>query len=368
MKRQYNIGRIFGIKISLHYSWFIIAILLSWALATGYFPEFFPGLAQQQYWGIAIASAILLFVSVLFHEISHALVAKHHKIPIKQIQLFFFGGVAFMDDEKITPRTEFIMALAGPLCSLVLASIFFTFQPQITNIYGSAILHYLARINLVLGIFNLAPGFPLDGGRALRAVIWMVTKDFEKATYIASRSGKFIGGLLVFLGFINIFSGNLAGLWFVLIGGFLFFLAEMSYEQIMLRKILKGKKVKDVMLKKFQKIEEDQHIDEIIKDYFLVYKQPIYPVYHKDKLLGILSIEKIKEIPLQQRHKELVHDHYIPIKRFPRVKDTDDVYKSFVKLVKQNKRAIPVLKNNKLVGILSQQRVVSLLRSKIKKK
>lgn len=365
MQKHVKIGKIMGIEITLHYSWFFIALLLSWGLAKGYFPDKFPGLTIIEYWLIGSVSAILLFVSVLLHELSHAIVAKYNKIPIERIQLFFFGGVAFMRDENIKPKTEFLMAIAGPICSLVLASIFFTFQPAITQIHISAILHYLARINLVLGIFNLVPGFPLDGGRALRAVLWSITGDFEKATYYASRGGKFFGMLLIFFGFVNIFAGALGGVWFVLIGGFIYFLAEISFEQAILKTALTKVQVKDVMLKKFKKLSPSHHIDEVIKDYFFIYKQQAYPVFKNTKLLGFITIDAIKKIPLQLRHKERVKDHYIAVSRFKTLKETDNLYRAFMRIIKKEVPVLPVMKNKKLVGLLSKERVLNYIKTKV---
>lgn len=296
---------------------------------------------------------------------SHSLVAKHFKIPIDQIQLFFFGGVAFMRDEHTTPKTEFLMAIAGPISSFVLAATFFAMEPYIYEIHLAAIIHYLARINMVLAIFNLAPGFPLDGGRALRAIIWFYTGNYQTATYYASKGGKFVAGILIFLGFINIFAGNFGGLWFVIIGGFLYFLAEMSFEQAVLKQALAKVYVKDIMQKKFKKLSPTQKIDDVIKDYFLPLRKEAFPVFDETKLIGFLTMDNVKRIPLSLRHKTKVKNALTPVSRFSRFKENDNLYKALVKVAGNEQAIFPVFRGKKLVGILSHTQVMSYIRTKM---
>jgi len=201
-------------------------------------------------------------------------------------------------------------------------------------------------------------------GRAFRAVIWWYTGNYEKATYIASRGGKIFGGLLVFLGFLNIFMGNFGGMWFVLIGAFLYFLAEMSFEQTIIKKVMQKVLVKDVMRKKFRKLAPSQKLDEVIK-YFLLERQSVFPVFQKDRAIGFLTIDKVKEIPLHLRHKLKVKDALTSIKKFNKLKEEDNLYKVILKFSQKPSIVYPVIKNKKLIGILTHDRIMNFIRTKI---
>jgi Zn-dependent protease len=215
MIKKIEIAKIFDIPIKLDLSWFIILAFITWTLAAGYFPSKYPELDKFTYLIMGLLSALLLFISVLLHELSHALVARRHNIPIRGITLFIFGGIAEMDQEPPTARSEILMAAAGPLCSGILAFVFLLIGNFFTNFLPYApiigILKYCAFINTVLMIFNLLPGFPLDGGRILRAVIWNYTGDIKKATYTTSRIGSSMGVFLIIFGFFSIFTGNFIG-------------------------------------------------------------------------------------------------------------------------------------------------------------
>ena len=232
MRGAHTLFRIFGIDIRLHFSWWFIFILLTWSLSTSFFPQFFPGQTQMMYWTMGILSSLLLFISVLLHELSHSLVAMAKNIKVESITLFFFGGVAGIEKEDMEPSAEFMMAIAGPLFSLLLAGIFYFINTHNGNILLSAITSYLYQLNFVLAVFNLVPGFPLDGGRAFRAILFAYYKDLKKATRIAAAGGKVVAGLLIVLGLFGMVTGTGGGLWFILLGVFLYFLAGMSYEQI----------------------------------------------------------------------------------------------------------------------------------------
>jgi len=238
MKGTFTIGRIAGITISVHYTWFFILILISWSLAQGLFPSTYPGWSTTEYWITSIIAALLLFASVLVHELAHSLVAKSKNIPVNSITLFLFGGVSNLEKEPETSGAEFIMAFVGPLSSLILAFIFLGMQIVISpgsNILAFvlgqpsgisnpivALLNYLGWINFLLAIFNLIPGFPLDGGRVLRAIIWGVTGNFRKATNIAATIGQVFGWMFIGFGILQIFTGNfINGIWIAFIGWFL---------------------------------------------------------------------------------------------------------------------------------------------------
>ena len=224
MNRQgISLGRILGIPIELDYSWFLIFTLVAWTLASGYFPSEFQDWPPAEYWLVGAATAIVFFLSVVLHELGHSVVARHYGIPVSSIKLFVFGGVSQIQTEPPSAKAEFWMAVVGPLVSFVLAGLFAGLGVVFAAITPLlALTKYLAYINVALGLFNLTPGFPLDGGRVFRAIVWGITKNIRRATVIAGNLGRFIGYLFILWGVYQVFTGNLInGLWIGFIGWFL---------------------------------------------------------------------------------------------------------------------------------------------------
>jgi Zn-dependent protease len=236
MSRQnIPLGRILGIRIGLDYSWFLVFALLTWLLAQGYYPVEFKNWPSPLYWFMGVLTAIMLFVSVLLHELGHSLVALRYKMPVRSITLFIFGGVAQIGAEPPSAIAEFLIAVAGPVVSLTLAAFFNAVQPLVSGVQPLVgLIKYLAYINLALVVFNLIPGFPLDGGRVFRAIVWALTKNMRRATLIAASVGRFFGLLFIFLGVLKVFAGNIGdGLWIALIGFFLDNAASAQVQQVM---------------------------------------------------------------------------------------------------------------------------------------
>ena len=231
------IGRIFGISVDLDYSWFLVLGLLTWMLAVSYYPAEFAGWSAAQYWFVGLATALMLFVSVLIHELGHAVVAKKYGMPVPRIVLFIFGGVSEIGGEPPNASAEFWIAVVGPIVSFVLAAFFWEIEPLLYSwpqLYALA--KYLSLLNLILGVFNLIPGFPLDGGRVMRAVLWFFTGKYRRATAIAATTGRFIGFLLIFLGVWQALRGNfIGGLWTAFIGWFLESAAASQLQQEVLK-------------------------------------------------------------------------------------------------------------------------------------
>ncbi|MGB7568869.1 MAG: site-2 protease family protein [Chitinivibrionales bacterium] len=227
------LGKLFGIPVGLDYSWFLIFTLLTWMLATSYFPGEFKNWPAPLYWGMGAVTAVLLFGSVLLHELGHSIVAQRYKVPVRVITLFLFGGVARIGAEPPSAIAEFFIAVAGPLVSLFLGLLFWAIQPGVAGsgpLLGLA--KYLAYINLSLALFNLIPGYPLDGGRVFRAIIWAITKNMSRATLIAAHVGRFFAFLFIFVGVWQMFMGNLGGgLWTALIGWYLDNAASAQLQQ-----------------------------------------------------------------------------------------------------------------------------------------
>jgi Zn-dependent protease len=230
-----SIGRILGIPIELDYSWFLIAVLLTWLLAVNYFPAEFKGASSAEYWLLAAITAVLFFVSIVLHELAHSWVATRFKVPVTRITLFIFGGVSQIEGEPPSAGSEFLIAIVGPLTSLLLAGLFFLSERFLVNSPPAlAVAKYLALINGMLGLFNLIPGFPLDGGRVFRAIVWGFDKNFRRATMIAATTGRFFGFLFIVFGVGEVLRGNAAnGLWIAFIGWFLESAASAQVHQQM---------------------------------------------------------------------------------------------------------------------------------------
>ena len=294
MKKSTKLFSIFGIDIKLHYSWWLIFLLLTWSLSTAFFPSLFEGYSEIVYWVMGVAAAILLFVSVLLHELSHSLVAKTQGIGVESITLFFFGGVAAITKEDMKPKSEFLMAIAGPLFSFFFAGVFFLINKLNGNGIVNAITFYLYQLNFILAMFNLLPGYPLDGGRALRAILYAYYKDLKKATKIAASIGRFIAGFLIVLGIFGMFSGG-PGLWFILIGAFLYFIAGMSYEQVVLKEVLEKVPVKELISKKIITLDPELLVKDFIKRYSKS-GELIFLVGKNNNCMGFIDIERLGNI------------------------------------------------------------------------
>ena len=241
MRRRIELGRLFGIPILLDTSWFIMLALVAWTLATGYFPAHMPGMGVAAYWFMGLVAAVLLFLCVLLHELGHSLVAKGYGIPVNRVTLFVFGGVAQIASDPKRPLVELAVALAGPLVSAVIAAGCFWASSHVVvqthaQVVSLSIVRYLAVVNVAILVFNLLPGFPLDGGRVLRAALWAWWGDFRKATRIATLLGSALGIGLLALGLVSVIQGRwISGLWDILLGTFLRNAAKVSYAEVVMR-------------------------------------------------------------------------------------------------------------------------------------
>ena len=249
--RGIKLFNLLGFEVRLHSSWIILAVLIVWSLAGGFFPARFPGYTPASYVWMGVAGAVGLLLSIVIHEFAHSVVARHYGIPMRGIMLFIFGGVAEMGAEPPNAKSEFLMAIAGPLTSFVIAAFSFGVGAAI-RIAGApgvaAVFAYLAWINVILGLFNLVPAFPLDGGRVLRAAIWSRKRDIVPATRIASRIGVGFGFFLMLLGIWDVFRGNVVGgIWWVLIGMFVRGASEMSYRQVLHQRALEEARIRELM-------------------------------------------------------------------------------------------------------------------------
>ncbi len=309
---EWKIGRVFGIPIHIHASWLFVFFFVTWSLATGYLPDMLPGLSQPRYWGMGGVAALLLFTSVLLHELGHSLVALRYRIPIAQITLFIFGGVAQMRKEPPHPRAEFLIAIAGPIVSFLLAALciglvaLLEWMPAGSSMQGLMTLGaLLGLVNTQLGLFNLLPGFPLDGGRALRAGLWAWNKDFYRATSQAALVGLMFGiGFGLFGAFLlagsltGVLSSALAGSggWIILLGAFLYSAARGSRKQAVIRASLAAVPVRELMVKNVVALSPDITLAEAVNQYFLPYGYGGFPVVEGGRLLGIVAVRDVQAV------------------------------------------------------------------------
>ena len=370
MIKRIEVAKIFNIPIKLDLSWFIILAFITWTLAAGYFPSKYPELDKFTYLVMGLLSALLLFVSVLLHELSHALVARRNNIPIRGITLFIFGGIAEMEQEPPTARSEILMAAAGPLCSGILAFLFLLLGNLCTNFLPYApiigVLQYCMFINTALMIFNLLPGFPLDGGRMLRAAIWNSTGDLKKATYTTSRIGSSMGLFFIIFGFFQIFTGNfIGGLWLALIGMFIKSAADAGYQQLVSGNVLQGIKISEIMTRDLITVNSSITLERLVDDYFLKHRYNSYPVVSDGTLLGIVSIHNVKQIP-REEWKEVDVSKVLDASIIDFcVNPDDDATLAMSRMIKNGLGRVPVLDSGKLVGIVSNKDIMQIIKHKI---
>lgn len=366
----FRLGKILGFEINVDWSWLLIFFLVVYTLSVGYFPRFYPQFGITTNWIVGILAAVLLFVSVLVHELSHSVVSRHYGTEIKGITLFLFGGMSQAADEPKSAREEFWMAIVGPLTSFALAMVFYVLGGlgAATNwpTPAIAVLGYLALINLVLGIFNMVPGFPLDGGRVLRSIIWGATGSVNKATRYASYSGQAFGYLLIAFGFINVLSGGLInGLWLAFIGWFLAGAARQSYEQMEVRQALSGISVERVMTTDVPVIPAEMRIREFVDDQLLRHDYSCYPVMRGDTVVGVVGAEEVRTVPSDRWDMVSVGEIVQETNSAYQISADDDVWDALTKLTSENACRLLVMEDNRLKGTLGRDSVYRLLRTRM---
>lgn len=363
LRGAWKIGTVIGIPIRIHFSWLIVFGLITWLLSSRYFPQVTPDLPFVSYWVSGTLAALLLFASVAFHELSHSWVAQRYKLKIESITLFIFGGVAQLKGEPPHPRAEFWIAIAGPLSSFFLSVVFF-FLTMNTTGGSKALFAYLARLNLILGIFNLIPGFPMDGGRVLRSAIWGKKRDYFYATQKASSIGRGIALFFIFFGLFSIFTGGSGGLWLILIGWFLYSAAQASYQQATLQEILSGIKVEDIMVREVQTLDPTISLDEAVDRYFLKYGYGGFPVMDRGKFLGIITLKEVKNVPREDWARVKVSEVYVPHERRWEVSPEADVMKALELMIREDKGRIIVAQRDQIVGLITRNGIARYVQLK----
>jgi Zn-dependent protease/predicted transcriptional regulator len=363
MREGISIGKAFGIPLRLHYSWFIVFVLITWSL-TYNFVHTYPHWSLVNSIVVGVITSLLFFGSVLAHELSHSVVAKAAGIPIQSINLFIFGGVSQLDEEPKQPQVEFRMALAGPLTSLVLGGIFLAFWYWLGDMpeFLKAMCFWLGWINIALAAFNLIPGFPLDGGRVLRSLLWWQSQDLRKATRIASNIGRGIGYLLILIGIVLIFFGDwISGLWLAFIGWFLSNAAASSYRQLARQDILKGHRVSELMIRDCPTIPPQITIQQLVNDQILTSGRRCFPVVQDDRVLGLITLQDIKVVPRHQWSARTAEETMTPFSNLKSVGPDEDLTTVLKILMEQNINQLLVVKDGKIVGIIARDHLLSFI-------
>ena len=365
MKPSIRIGKIAGVEIGIHYSWFAVVALVSWSLAEELLPNRSPGWATGMYWATGTVSALLLFASVLVHELAHSLVAKARGISVQGITLFLLGGVSNVQADAMRARDEFVISAVGPLSSFMLALVFWLLLASLPDKDTplAVVIWYLAVVNLLIGTFNLLPGFPLDGGRVLRSVVWAMTGSLAKATRVASLGGRILGVVLMALGAIQVAGGNfLGGVWIVFIGWFLHSAAGLSHRGMSLQTNVRKVRVKEVMDTDPITIGPEMALSDAVYEHFLRQGAHSLLVCEDDRLLGIITPTDIRNVPRHLWTSVKVRDEMTPIPLW-HVGPDDDLLHAMGLLGEHSIHQAPVLEGDRLVGLFSRAHVVRYLHS-----
>ncbi len=369
--RRLRLFSAFNIAVRVDWSWLIIAALVTWSLAVGLFPRQFVGLRPGTYWWMGALGALGLFVSILLHEFSHALVARGYGLPIRGITLFVFGGVAEMEEEPRSARAEFLMAGAGPLTSILIGAISYGLYLLADRLLWPlpvlGVLWYMGMINVLLAVFNLIPGFPLDGGRLLRAILWHWRGNLRAATRTASRIGAGFGTLLIILGVARFLLYDwLGGIWSFLIGLFLRNAATASYEQLLIRQSLEGTPIKQFMNPNPVTVTPDTPIDRLVEDYVLRYHHKMLPIVEPDgRLAGCVTMQQIKSVPRERWAATAVRDIANSCAAANTVSPQADALKVLGLMNRTRVSRVMVAQDGYLVGILSLRDLLRFLAVKM---
>jgi Zn-dependent protease len=385
MQTGLRIGRIFGINIYVDWSWIFIFVLVLWDLAAGVFPELHPDWGPALVWGTALVASLLFFASVLAHELSHSVVAKANGIPVRDIRLFLFGGVSNIQREPSSPGVEFVMAIVGPLTSIGLGVIFLFLSGAMAAgldvVAGnplralalldpfSTLLLWLGPINIILGIFNLIPGFPLDGGRVLRSIIWAANRNLRQATQWASWVGQLVAWAFILAGISMIFglsipflgSGFIDGLWLAFIGWFLNNAAIQSYRQVVVEDVLEGVTIAQVMRKDPPTVSSNISVSALVHDHIMGTDEHAFPVMDNDQLTGIVCIEDVRKVPRERWDTATVNEVMTPANRLVLARPTEEASDALRQLAMRDVNQMPVLQDGALVGMLRRRDIMRWL-------
>jgi Zn-dependent protease/predicted transcriptional regulator len=371
MKAQIKLGRIFGVEIGLHYSWFIIALLITFSLV-GHFEANNPSWSETLRWSVAIITALLFFASIVVHELSHALVAKLRGLPVRSITLFALGGVAQIEKEAADAKTEFWMGIIGPITSFVIGFVCLVITialgwtpPDFPQRPLPAMLMWLGYINIGLAIFNMIPGFPLDGGRVLRGLIWWITGNAKRATTIAARVGQVIAFAMILYGVMQFFRGlGFNGLWLAFIGWFLLTASRESYAQMVITEGLRGLRVGDVMSRDYPTVDAYLNLENFVEQHLQRTGRRFFVVTLNERPTGIITPTEISQVPRNRWPYTTIADVMRPLDATKTVGPNTPITEALELMTVQDLNQLPVVSEGGLAGLISRANILQLLQTR----
>jgi len=382
--KGFRVGKIFGINIHIDWSWLLIFALVSWSLAST-FGQMHTEWTTLTQWGVAVSAAVLFFVSVLAHELAHSLVARSRGVPVRNITLFMFGGVSNIQKDPSSPMDELLVTIVGPLTSFLLGIIFLVLGAgniALTNVNVMnatamiselgplpTILLWLGSVNILVGLFNLIPGFPLDGGRIVRSILWGITDNLNKATRWASWMGQAVAWTLIFAGMSMLFGaqipllggGFINGLWLIFIGWFLQNAAVQSYRKVVIQDVLDDVAVKQIMNTNVPIISANTSIEDLVNDHIMQTDHRAFIVYEDDTMVGLVTIDDVRKLDSEARNRMMVREIMTPSQKLLVVAPDEEVSDAFQRLQSKDVRQLPVVKENEIVGLLRRKDIVRWL-------
>ncbi len=360
-----KIGRVFGIPIYVHLSWFLIFALITYSLGDE-FGARYPQWSSRQLWSLGLLTSLLFFGSVLFHELSHSAVARHYRIPVASVTLFFFGGIASITRDPDRAGQEFLIAAAGPASSYVLAGAFgllafSTPEGTMTN----ALATWLAWTNLGLATFNLLPGFPLDGGRVFRSIIWGITKNYSRSTRIAARIGQAIAYGMMALGAYMAFVAHAGvnGVWFIFLGWFLLTAARQSYAQIATQGALQGLRAADVMTSEMPTVGRDLSLQEYAQEASRTGRRA-HLVVSDGRLVGLMRLEALQTVPREEWPTTSVQAAMISRERLPWTAPEEPVLSVLERMRSANVDQLAVIRGDNVVGLVTSDSILRVVQAR----
>ncbi len=366
MGSAFNLGRLFGIQFRLHYTWFIIFTLITVSLAWLFFPGTYPGWSRLIYWIVGVVASLLFFAPIIDHELAHSLVARVNGIPVRSITLFVFGGVSQIAREATKAGTELKMAAAGPACSLVIGGLFgllWLFTRDVNEPIAAMSL-WLAQVNGIVAVFNLIPGFPLDGGRVFRSILWRVTGNYKRSTQIATRVGQGVGYLFILGGILIMFVLHewFSGLWLVFIGWFIENAAAASYRQIQWHEGLRGLAVSQVMTSGFPVVPSDVTVKQLVEGYVFTTGRHYFLVADEGRLKGIVILPDIKAVPQLNWGVTRVEDIMTPVDKLIIARPDQDALSVIEQMDEHGIDQIPVVSGGRVIGLIDRDNLMMFLR------
>jgi Zn-dependent protease/CBS domain-containing protein len=363
--KRWRLFRLLGIPISIDASWLIILALLTWTMSM-LIRQAEPDLTVASDWILGLAAALAFFACIVLHELGHAVVARAIDIPIRGITLFLFGGVAEMEGEPPTAGGEFVMAIAGPVVSAVLAVVFWLLSGLEQASWSAFLMRHLAGINLAVLIFNLAPGFPLDGGRVVRSLLWAVMRDLRRATHVASIGGQAFAWLLLAIAFLLLLGGQIIhGLWLGLIGLFIKNAAQGSYQQLIVRQALQGESVSRLMHREPIVVPPNLDLRTWVDDYVYRYHRKMFPVASNGHVEGAISTKALHELPRREWGRHSVGETMATDVRPLSISPETDAWHALEQMQTTGSSRLLVMEADRLVGVISQKDLLRYLNLKL---